>query len=126
MAEQIRHMVSDPTQWGPAQWAQYWPMYDVLVAEGLQGASCSPACKAIATCVACAWQRGWSDIQWRQDLMLRHHSDDDLRLIAQAEECMHASGLWPWNSSPRSTASTDQSPWRPEHERHDPVDGGTP
>ena len=99
MADQVAHEVSSPTQWGPAEWAQYWPVYDVLVAEGLQSASCSPACKAIATCVACAWQRGWTDIQWRQDLLRRHHSEEDLHLIAQAEECMHASGLWPWNAS---------------------------
>lgn len=110
MIKQLRPTASDPARWAPAEWAEYWPVYDVPVAEGLQGASCSPACKAIATCAACAYQRGWSDAQWRADLLLRHHSEQDLRLITQAEECMQASGLWPWNTSPRGESPSHALP----------------
>jgi hypothetical protein len=79
-------------------WAEYLPLWDEPITEGLQGASCHPACKAIAACAAGAWNRDWTAEQWRNDLLSRHHEDDDLRLIAQAEQCMRASGLWLWNS----------------------------
>jgi hypothetical protein len=79
-------------------WAEYLPLWDEPMSEGLQGAACGPACKAIATCAARAWERGWTAEDWRSDLLSRHHEEDDLLLIAQAEDCMHGSGLWLWNS----------------------------
>lgn len=79
-------------------WAEYLPVWDEPIVEGLQGANCSPACKAIATCAALAWERGWSASQWREDLLGRHHEPEDLLLISTAEECMRKSGLWLWNS----------------------------
>jgi hypothetical protein len=78
-------------------WAEYLAVWDEPVMEGLQGASCSPACKAIATCAALAWNRGWTAQHWRTDLLARHHDAEDLTLIAEAEECMRDSGLWLWN-----------------------------
>lgn len=89
-----QQLEKSPTGW----WAEYLEVWDVPIGEGLQGASCHPACKAIATCAALAWDRGWTAQRWRDDLVSRHHQPDDLRLIAQAEECMRASGLWLWSS----------------------------
>jgi hypothetical protein len=79
-------------------WAEYLPVWNEPIVEGLQGAGCSPACKAIATCAALAWDRGLTAQQWRDDLLQRHHERGDLLLISTAEECMRSSGLWPWNT----------------------------
>ena len=81
-----------------ATWAKYLPVWEEPIVEGLQGANCSPACKAIATCAALAWQRGESASQWRDNLLEHHHEPGDLLLISTAEECMRKSGLWLWDS----------------------------
>lgn len=80
-----------------ADWAEYLPVWDEPIAEGLQGASCNAACKAIATCAVLAWDRGLTADEWRDGLLDNHHEDADRRLIATSEECMRSSGLWPWN-----------------------------
>ena len=81
----------------PGYWAEYLPLWDEPIAEGLQGAACSPACKAIATCAAGAWDRGWTAEQWRRDVRGRHPEPDEIQLITVAEECMRRAGLWLWN-----------------------------
>lgn len=81
----------------PGYWAEYLPLWDEPIAEGMNGASCSPACKAIATCAAGAWERGWTAGQWRLDVVSRHPEEEEVALIAAAEECMRHSGLWLWN-----------------------------
>lgn len=78
-------------------WPEYLPVWDEPIVEGLQGASCSAACKAIMTCAVLASGRGLTAAQWRDELLQNHHEDADILLISTAEECMHASGLWPWN-----------------------------
>ncbi len=82
----------------PGYWAEYLPLWDEPIVERFQDASCSPACKAIATCAAGAWQRGWTAQQWREDVCSSHPEEEELRLIAEAEECMRNSGLWLWNT----------------------------
>lgn len=82
----------------PGYWAEYLPLWDEPIVEGLQLASCSPACKAIAVCAAGAWERGWTAGEWRQDVTSKHPEEDELRLIAHAEDCMRKSGLWLWNN----------------------------
>jgi hypothetical protein len=79
------------------EWPEYLPVWDEPITEGLQGASCSVACKAIATCAVLAWNRGESADQWRNGLIGNHHTEVDLRVIAEAQDCMRSSGLWPWN-----------------------------
>lgn len=79
-------------------WAEYLTVWNEPITEGLQGASCSPACKAIATCAALAWDRGWSARHWYDDLRDRHHDPEDLKLINEAVQCMQGSGLWPWHA----------------------------
>lgn len=81
----------------PGYWAEYLPVWDEPIAEGLHGASCSPACKAIATCAAAAWEQGWTAEQWRQDVLSQHPEEEEVQLILTAEECMRTSGLWLWN-----------------------------
>ncbi|MDN5894225.1 MAG: hypothetical protein L0H93_09385 [Nocardioides sp.] len=81
----------------PGYWAEYLPLWDEPITEGLQMASCSPACKSIAVCAAGAWQRGWTAEQWRQDVLSRHPEKEEVRLITAAEDCMRKSGLWLWN-----------------------------
>lgn len=78
-------------------WPEYLPVWEEPIVEGLQGASCSAACKAIATCAVLASERGLTAAQWRSGLLQNHHDDADIRLISTAEECMHGSGLWPWS-----------------------------
>lgn len=85
------------TRTSTVDWPEYLPVWDEPIVEGLQGASCSPACKAITTCAALAWNRGLAAQEWRGDLLRRHHEEADVRLISEAEECMRESGLWPWN-----------------------------
>lgn len=85
----------------PGYWAEYLPVWDEPIVEEFQRASCHVACKAIATCAAQAWNRGWTAEQWRTDLLSRHHEEEDLQLIAQAEDCMRSSGLWLWNDPNR-------------------------
>lgn len=86
-----------PTTPNTHDWPDYLPVWNEPIAEGLQGASCSAQCKAIAAYAALAWERGESAEQWRDNLLRNHHGEVDLRLISQAQECMRSSGLWPWN-----------------------------
>lgn len=79
----------------PGYWAEYLPLWDEPITEGLQRSSCAPACKAI--CAAGAWERGWTADKWRLDVMSKHPEEDELQLIADAEGCMRRSGLWLWN-----------------------------
>lgn len=81
----------------PGYWAEYLPHWDEPLTEGFQRASCSPACKAIATCAVGAWDRGWTAQQWRDDVLSSHPEEEEVRLITDAEKCMRTSGVWPWN-----------------------------
>lgn len=78
-------------------WPEYLPVWDEPIVEGLQGAACNAACKAIATYAVLASARGLTAEEWRDGLLQDHHEDADLRLISTSEECMRTSGLWPWN-----------------------------
>jgi hypothetical protein len=78
-------------------WPECPPVWDEPIAEGLLGISSSVACKAIATCAVLAWNRGESTARRRDGLIRNHHSEVDLRVISQAQECTRSSGPWPWN-----------------------------
>lgn len=64
-------------------------------AEGLDRASCSPAVVYLARVGMGAATRGCSAQGWREEVTKGWGPDADQQLDA-AEECMHRSGLWPW------------------------------
>lgn len=76
-------------------WASLPEPGDSMLAEWLEGASCSPRVKALALRAAVAAGRGVSAGQWRHDLLAEH--PDAMALVAEAEWCMRDAGLWPWS-----------------------------
>lgn len=76
-------------------WADLSAASDPALVEWLEEASCGPHVKAIVVRAVHASAEGVSAAQWRRDLLAEH--PDVSVLLAEAEECMHSSGLWPWN-----------------------------
>lgn len=64
-------------------------------AEGLDRASCSPAVVYLARVGIGAATRGCSAQGWRGEVSKSWGPEGDQQL-AEAEECMRRSGLWPW------------------------------
>ncbi len=64
--------------------------------EGLDHASCAPAVKYMAEVGIGAAARGCSRDGWRTEVAKTLDPDDAERQLAEAEECMRHSGLWPW------------------------------
>ena len=79
---------------GDMAWADLAASEDPVLVEWLEGASCGPHVKAIVVHAVHASDRGISAAQWRRDMLAEHQ--DAAVLLAEAEECMHSSGLWPW------------------------------
>jgi hypothetical protein len=75
-------------------WADLSAASDPALVEWLEGASCGPHVKAIVVRAVHASVQGVSAAQWRRDLLAEHPNAS--ALLAEAEECMHSSGLWPW------------------------------
>ncbi len=71
-----------------------------FVAEGLDAASCGPHAKTLAIeGIAIAEEGGTAD-EWRRTVETRHHDHPGWREhLAEAERCMRASGIWPWEVS---------------------------
>lgn len=90
-------MATVKTRRDPGYWTECLTFLDQPIAEVLSSASCDPACQAIAACAIGAWQEGWTPAQWRQDALARQRDDKEVQLIAEAEDCMRGSGLWPWS-----------------------------
>ncbi len=78
--------------WG---WAQLPPTGDPALAEWLEGASCGPRVKAVVVHAVRAAATGVGADQWRRDLLAEHPAAS--ALLAEAQECMHGAGLWPWH-----------------------------
>jgi hypothetical protein len=76
-------------------WADLSAADDPALVEWLEGASCGPHVKAIVVLAVHASTQGVSAAQWRRDLLAEHPGASVL--LAEAEECMHSSGLWPWH-----------------------------
>jgi hypothetical protein len=76
-------------------WANLSAANDPVLVEWLEGASCGPHVKAIVVQAVHASAQGVSAAQWRRDLLTEHPNASVL--LAEAEECMHSSGLWPWH-----------------------------
>ncbi len=80
-------------------WARLPPASDPALAEWLEEASCGPHVKTLAVRAAHAAGQGVSSARWRQDVLAEH--PDAGALLAEAEECMHEAGLWPWPGEDR-------------------------
>jgi hypothetical protein len=76
------------------EWADLSVAGDPALVEWLEGASCGPHVKAIVVRAVHASSQGVSAAQWRHDLLAEHPGAS--ALLAEAEECMRSSGLWPW------------------------------
>ncbi|MGI9005437.1 MAG: hypothetical protein ACR2FU_04420 [Streptosporangiaceae bacterium] len=75
-------------------WADLSGIEGPLPVERLEESSCGPHVKAIAVQAAQACAKGLSAAQWHHDMLAEHPGASVL--LAEAEECMHTSGLWPW------------------------------
>ena len=64
-------------------------------AEGLDRASCSPAVVHLAQVGMGAAARGCTAEGWRTEI-LKAREPEATRQVAEAEDCMRKSGLWPW------------------------------
>jgi hypothetical protein len=76
------------------EWADMSAAGDPVLAEWLERASCGPHVKAMVVMAVQASAQGVSAAQWRHDLLAEHPQAS--AVLAEAEECMHSSGLWPW------------------------------
>ena len=63
--------------------------------EGLDRASCSPAVVYLAQVGMGAAARGCSAQGWRAEVA-KSRGSEGVQQLAEAEECMRHSGLWPW------------------------------
>ena len=75
-------------------WADLSATGDPTLAAWLADASCGPHVKALVVRAVHASDRGISAAQWRRELLAEHPRA--ATLLAEAEECMRSSGLWPW------------------------------
>lgn len=81
---------------------------DEPLPEGLNGASCGPKVKHLAHLAMRAAEAGATVEQWRA-WVRAHVSEASPKMLAEAEECMHNSGVWPWQGMSSSTSRTDTS-----------------
>ncbi len=65
--------------------------------ERLDEASCGPAVKHMAHLAMHTADAGGTADEWRA-WVFAHVPEASAKLLAEAEECMHNAGLWPWNS----------------------------
>ena len=78
-------------------WARLPEPGDPAMVEWLEGASCSPRVKALAVRAVDAASKGVDGDRWRTELLAEH--PESQALLAEAEECMRAAGLWPWQEN---------------------------
>jgi hypothetical protein len=78
-------------------WARLPEPGDPAMVEWLEGASCSPRVKALAVRAVDAASRDEGADRWRTEVLAEHPEAETL--LAEAEECMRAAGLWPWPNS---------------------------
>jgi hypothetical protein len=67
----------------------------IHLVERLEEASCGPRVKALMVDAVHACERGASPAEWQADIVARYGAEIAI-LLDEAEECMHTSGLWPW------------------------------
>jgi hypothetical protein len=73
-----------------------------FVVEGLEAASCGAHAKALAIEGIALAEAGGTAEEWRLAVAARHHDHPGWREhLAEAERCMRASGIWPWEASAR-------------------------
>ena len=70
-------------------------MADEPMAEGLERAACGPAVKHLAHLGIHTASAGGSEADWRA-WVHEHVPEVSDALLAEAEQCMHSAGLWPW------------------------------
>lgn len=63
--------------------------------EWLEEASCGPAVKHLAHLAMHTADAGGSAADWRA-WVHDHVPEASDKLVAEAAECMHGAGLWPW------------------------------
>lgn len=63
----------------------------------LEDASCGPHVKALVVRAVHASERDVSAAQWRRELLAEHPAAS--APLAEAEQCMHSAGLWPWHGT---------------------------
>jgi hypothetical protein len=68
-------------------------------AEGLDAAMCGPQVQHMAQYAIAAAYHGLDAETWRASIMAEA-GPDAARLVADAEECMRGSGIWPWHDRP--------------------------
>lgn len=72
-------------------------LIDKPLPEELNRASCGPHAKHLAHLAMHAAASGATAEQWRASVR-GHAPETSPTLLAEAEECMRGSGLWPWHS----------------------------
>ncbi len=75
-------------------WADLSASGDPALVAWLEDASCDPHVKALVVRAVHASERGLSAGRWRIELLAEH--PEASALLAEAEQCMRSSGLWPW------------------------------
>jgi len=79
-------------------WADLSASGDPALVASLEDASCDPHVKALVVRAVQASEQGFSPARWRSDLLAEHPGAS--ALLAEAEQCMRSSGLWPWPGQP--------------------------
>lgn len=68
---------------------------DEPLPEWLEGAACGPAVKHLAHLAMHTANAGGTVAEWRAWVHANIPEASE-KLIAEAEQCMHSAGLWPW------------------------------
>ncbi len=84
-------------------WADLSAAGDPALAAWLEDASCDPHVKALVVRAVHASNQGISAARWRRELLAEHPGA--AALLAEAEQCMRGSGLWPWPGQAGEPAS---------------------
>ena len=84
-------------------WADLSAADDPAHVAWLEDASCGPHVKALVVRAVQASNRGISAARWRRELLAEHPGAAEL--LAEAEQCMRSSGLWPWPGQAGKPAS---------------------
>jgi len=84
-------------------WADLSAADDPALVAWLEDASCGPHVKALVVTAVHASNRGISAARWRRELLAEHPGAAEL--LAEAEQCMRSSGLWPWPGQAGEPAS---------------------
>jgi hypothetical protein len=104
--------VTEPASLSDRLQAAHDRVIDEPLPEWLEEASCGPHVKHLAHLAMHAAETGATIEEWEEWIRVRV-AEASPKLLAEAEECMRAAGLWPWQGPVPRGGPADDEPGRP-------------